>query len=338
MTRARISVLATGGTIASAGAGGAATTVYSVTTGVDQLLDAIPDAATLADVSGEQVSNVPSHELTSRDVLGLARRIARLQAEGACDGIVVTHGTDTIEETAFLLDCVLPLAIPVVLTGAMRPGSAISADGPRNLINAIRVAASADAIGRGVLVTLNDRIGAARDVVKAHTTAVDAFHCGEAGWKGAIEGEVARFFAPPLPRAPARFDLASIDRLPEVAIIFGHQDMPIWMFDAALERGVQGIVFGATGNGSMPGPVRAAAARCRDAGVPVVRASRTGGGAVTPRPDDVDEGLIPAGDFNPQKARVLLGLGLTETSEPAALRELFAGRQDGLARNFSSGA
>lgn len=103
MTQARITVLATGGTIASAGAGGAATTVYTVTTGVDQLLDAVPDAATLADVSGEQVTNVPSHELTSRDVLGLARRIARLQTEGACDGIVVTHGTDTIEETAFLL-------------------------------------------------------------------------------------------------------------------------------------------------------------------------------------------------------------------------------------------
>ncbi|WGF89592.1 asparaginase [Marinivivus vitaminiproducens] len=324
MNRPRISVLATGGTIASAGASPTATTVYAIASGVEQLLAAVPAAADLATLSGEQIANVPSHELTSHDGLRLARRIRALQRSGQCDGVVVTHGTDTIEETAFLLDRVLPDGFPVVLTGAMRPASAVSADGPLNLINAIRIAALPQAAGRGVLVTLNERIGAARHVAKRHTTAVDAFDGGEAGWAGAIRGERVTFFAPPAVPAGPRFDLGTIEALADVVVLHGHQDMPAWMFDAAIERGVRGIVFAATGNGSMPGPVRAAAARCRARGVLVVRASRTGGGAVTPRPDDAEQGLIPAGGLNPQKARILLALALTRTDEPDAVRDLFA--------------
>jgi L-asparaginase len=311
MGKSRITILTTGGTIAASGADAAATTIYAIDPARNPVMDLIDMLRPTADVTLEPFCHVPSHDLTMRDVLALARRIEALQAGSGADGIVVTHGTDTLEETAFVLDLVLAPGSPVVLTGAARPSSALSADGPLNLLNAVRVAISPDAAGRGVLTCMSDRIGAARFIAKRHTSAPDAFRSDEQGFVGAVNGAEIDFFSRAGAREAPRFRLDSIGGdLPRVTIVYGHLGMDSRMIKLAIQDGASGIVVAATGNGSMPAAIKPALAQARDAGIPVVRASRVGSGAVSAAPVDTEYGTIPAGWLNPQKARLLLMLAL----------------------------
>jgi L-asparaginase len=316
MSKPRISILTTGGTIAASGADATATTIYTIDPLRNPVMDLMASLRPVADVSLEQFCHVPSHDLDLETVLALARRIQALREGGGTDGIVVTHGTDTLEETAFLLDLVLAPSGPVVLTGAARPSSALSADGPLNLLNAVQVAAHPEAAGQGVLTCLNDRIGAARFIAKAHTSAPDAFRSNEQGFLGAVNGAELTFFARGRARKEAPFRLDTIGVLPRVAVIFGHLGMDARMMELAIQDGASGIVVAATGNGSMPAAIKPVLAQARDSGIVVVRASRVGSGAVSAAPVDAEYGTIPAGWLNPQKARLLLILALGQGAGP----------------------
>ncbi len=317
----RIAILALGGTIASLGAGADATTVYKLDPDRNPVIEAAAGLAQIADVTTEAVAHLISIDIPVALVLQLSRRIAAIFAEDAADGVVVTQGTDTLEETAYLLDLTLPRGRPVVLTGAMRPASALSADGPLNLHNAVRLAAHPDAAGRGVLVCLNDRIGAARSIAKAHTSAPDAFQAVDAGFAGRITGGRIEFFAGPPPQGP-HFAPGTTDEVPQVEIIHSHLGMSSAMLDAALDAGAAGIVIAGTGNGSVAEALKPGLIRAREAGVPVVRASRVAGGAVTGNTVDDDHGCFPAGSLSPQKARLLLMLALREIRDSETLAAL----------------
>lgn len=318
-------MLATGGTIAAAAASPDETVTYDIARDVGALLKAVPPLLEVAEVRGEQVLNLPSSEIDDAALLAIARRVDAVVRADDADGVVVTHGTDTLEETAYFLDLVVGGRKPVALTGALRPASALGADGPRNLFAAVRVAAAPGATDRGVLVVLNDRIAGARSVTKARTSGLDAFRAPEEGFAGAVAGDEVVFFQPPRPRrAPFASLAAGPSDLPRVDIVYGHQGMGTRPFDAAIDDGAAGIVYAATGNGTLPATVRSAAARAAAAGVVFVRASRTGGGVVSERPFDTGLGTVAAGSLNPQKARVLLRLALTRTRDSAAVRRLFA--------------
>jgi L-asparaginase len=320
--RPRVTILAMGGTIASFGASNAATTAYKLDPARNPVLEAASGLADLANVTAEVVAHLPSHDISVAQVLGLARRIADLFARDAADGVVVSHGTDTLEETAYLLDLMLPHGMPVVLTGAMRPASALSADGPLNLFNAVRLSAHPEAARRGVLVCLNDRIGAARSIAKTHTSALDAFQAADAGFVGRITGERLEFFGGPLPAGP-QFPPGDSDEVPTVEIVVAHLGMTARALEAALDGGAAGVVIAGTGNGSVAEVLKPSLGRAREAGIPVVRASRVAGGMVSSNVVDKEFGCIPAGPLSPQKARLLLLMALRATRDIDRIAEIF---------------
>jgi L-asparaginase len=323
----RIRLLATGGTIAGAQTGGDQRGYKAATLSMDALIAAVPQLATLAAIEVEQVAAIGSQDMDDATWLKLATRAqAALDAPGI-DGIVITHGTDTMEETAFFLNLVLRTEKPVVLVGAMRPATAISADGPMNLYNAIAVAAHPDTRARGVLVVANDEIHFAREVSKTNTTQVGTFRATHRGLAGLVNAGRLHLYAPPVRRHTAASEFAGAlpSTLPRVDIVYAHAGMGREAIDAAVRAGARGIVIAGMGDGNLAAVAVTAAADAVQAGVAVVRSSRTGGGVVE-RNIEVDDdrlGFIAADELNPQKSRVLLMLGLTVTQDPRVLQETF---------------
>lgn len=323
----RIRLLATGGTIAGAHVGDARRGYQAGTLSIDALIAAVPQLATLARLEVEQVAAIGSQDMSEAVWLKLAARATAALATPEIAAVVITHGTDTMEETAFFLNLVVRSEKPVVLVGAMRPANAISADGPMNLFNAIAVAAHPEARGRGVLVVANDEIHFAREVAKTNTTQLGTFRATHRGLAGVVNAGRLHFYAPPVRRHTTRseFSVDDLAALPRVDIVYAHAGMGRELIDAAVRAGARGLVIAGVGDGNLGAPALAAAAEAARAGVAVVRSSRTGGGVVE-RNIEVDDdrfGFIAADELNPQKARVLLMLGLTRTSDPGALQELF---------------
>ena len=321
----RVVILGTGGTIAAAATASTNTTDYALALGIEAVLAAVPEMQSYARVSAEQVVNLPSQEVDNTTLLPLARRINALLASDDVDGVVVTHGTDTMEETAYFLNLVVKSIKPVVVVGAMRPSTALSADGRLNLLNAVKVAAAPHATGKGVLIVLNDRIGAARLTVKTHTTAIDAFSALESGFIGTVIGANVDFHAQVL-RAHTihtEFNVASIATLPQVDIVYGYQNAGRYLIDAAIDAGAKGIIYAATGNGTLSEAAKRGAASAREHGVVFVRSTRVGGGSVTPHRVDAELGTVGANSLNPQKARILLSLTLTLTSDSQRVQTYF---------------
>jgi L-asparaginase len=286
---------------------------------VGALLAELPELATIADVTAVELPNVPSHALGLDGALDVARAVRGLAADPAVAGVVVTHGTNTLEETAFLLDLVTPPGTPVVVTGAMRPATGLSADGPMNLLNAVRLAADPAARERGVLVLLDDTIHAARDATKASATRLSAFRNGDLGPLGFVEGDGAVLFHHTVEPWAARgaFDPAAVDALPRVDIVVSYLGADGALVDAAVAAGAAGIVSAGTGAG-YPTPAESEALeRAAARGVVVCQATRVPSGRVTPRP-----GLVTAGSLNPWKARLLLSLALTRTRDAAQIQRL----------------
>uniref|UniRef100_UPI003342169B asparaginase n=1 Tax=Castellaniella defragrans TaxID=75697 RepID=UPI003342169B len=317
---ARLVLLGTGGTIAATAARASQLTDYAVTEGIDAMLAAVPGAGALGDIRCEQIFNVDSRQLTAARVLRLARRIDVLLRDPAVDGVVVTHGTDTLEETAFFLHLTVRHPKPVVLVGAMRPGSALSADGPLNLYNALLVARDPRSRDCGILVAMNDRILAARHAAKGHTTRVDAFGAEGPGTLGWISDGVVRIAQRPILPAAAPFSLTGLRNLPKVDILYDHQDAGEHLYRAAIEAGVAGIVVAGLGNGSLSPAAMRGCARARRHGILCVRASRVPHGAVTAKASDARGHLLAAHGLNPQQARILLRLALVHGLNAAAIR------------------
>jgi L-asparaginase len=326
--RANIVILATGGTIAGTGATSTTTVGYTAATvGVERLIAAVPELKNVANVRGEQVMQIASENMNNDAWLKLAKRVNALLAQGDVDGIVITHGTDTIEETAYFLNLTVKSRKPVVIVGAMRPSTAISADGPINLYNAVLLAAAPEAAGKGVLVALNDQINAAREVTKTNTSSLDTFRTPELGFLGYIQGNRAFFYRAPLRRhtADTEFDIVKLDALPQVDIVYGYANVNRVALDAFVAAGARGVIHAGVGDGSLAAPVQAGLVDARKKGVLIVRSSRVGQGIVARNGEANDDQLdfVVADTLNPQKARILLMLALTKTNSSADIQRMF---------------
>lgn len=319
-------ILATGGTIAGVAPSATETKEYKAgVINVESLLRSVPGIEKIANITGEQVVNIDSSQMTAGIWLTLADRVNGLLSGKDVDGIVITHGTDTMEETAFFLNLVVKSEKPVVIVGSMRPSTAVSADGPLNLLNGVVLAASREAGGRGVLVALNERISGARDVTKTNTTAVDTFSSRELGCLGYILDNRVYFLQQTERRhtTGSEFSVRGLKSLPRVDILYGHAGGSRELADASVKAGAKGIVHAGVGNGGIFPAVKTALKDAADAGVVVVRSSRTGSGIVTPYAEYDRLGFVSAGSLNPQKARILLMLALTKTSDPKEIQRMF---------------
>ena len=323
-----IYILATGGTIAGKAASEAATTGYEAgAIGIADLLAAVPELRHVADVEGEQIAAIDSKDMNSAIWLRLASRCNELLARADVAGIVITHGTDTMEETAYFLHLTVHSAKPIVLTGAMRPATALSADGPMNLLQAVRVAADDEAAGKGVLIVLNGTIEGARDAVKMHTTSLDTFRSPEMGALGSVQDGEPVFYRSPLRRhtAQSAFSVEGIAALPRVAILYAHADDDGFLVEAARKAGCQGIVYAGMGNGSIPKRAEAALAEAAAEGIAIVRSTRSAAGRVTRAEASYEaHGFIASDTLNPAKARILLQLALLKTNDTEAIRTMFS--------------
>lgn len=322
-----IAVVATGGTIAgaqkSSGERGYTAGAFSI----DVLIQAVPQLKEIADTSGEQLVKIGSQDMNDAVWLKLPKRVNELLKSDAVDAVVVTHGTDTMEETSYFLDLVVKSGKPVVLVGSMRPATAVSADGPGNLYDAVAVAADAEAKNRGVLVVLNDEVHAARNVYKTNTTQVDTFKSPDRGPVGHVDSGMVELFQMPAGKRTlqSEFSIDAVDALPKVDIVYAYTNMGSELIDAAVKAGAKGIVVAGVGNGNMTAEALEALSDARKQGVVVVRSTRLPSGSVT-RNAEVDDdklGFVVSEDLKPSKARVLLKLALTKTIDPARIQEMF---------------
>ena len=322
-----VKILATGGTIAGTAASSTQLTGYKAgDIGIQTLLNAVPEVNNIAVVSGEQVANIDSKDMTGGLWLKLAERCNKLFASDEVKGIVITHGTDTLEETAYFLNLTVHSDKPVVLTGAMRPATAVSADGPLNLLQAVRLAAEPEAKGKGVLVALNEQILGARDVTKTNTENVATFKAPELGFMGYFAAGEPYFYNASTRRhtVNAEFETAGIEVLPRVFIIYGHADGAPELIEAAVKAGARGIIYAGTGNGSIHKYDEKPLYDAQAAGIVVVRSSRVGNGRVVPGENIWEEHHFINGDtLSPQKARILLQLALTKTNDTAEIQRIF---------------
>jgi L-asparaginase len=326
--KANIVILATGGTIAGAAASGTQSSYTSGAVTIDAMVDAVPGIKDLANIKGEQISNVGSQDISFAIMLKLAKRINELLPTNDVDGIVVTHGTDTMEETAYFLNLTVKSDKPVVMVGSMRPSTAVSADGPLNLYNAVAVAADPNARGRGVLVVMNDWIHGAHSLTKTSTTAVQTFMSPLRGLVGVTAYGKDDFYSNPQWKhtTQSEFDISNVTSLPRVDIIFGCADMSPDLIDASVNDGAKGIVIAGVGNGNMNKASLDAAAAAAKKGVVVVRSSRVATGNVGRNVEVKDDelGFVASDELNPQKSRILLSLALLKSRTSAELQQLFA--------------
>jgi L-asparaginase len=322
-----VMILATGGTIAGAqpkpGEAGYKAGSFSV----ESLIQGVPGMEKIATVKGEQIASIGSQDMNDAVWIKLARRVNELQARPDVDGIVITHGTDTMEETGYFLNLVTKGDKPVVLVGSMRPATAISADGPMNLYNGTAVAVDPAAKGRGVLVVLNDDVHYARESAKTNSTSLQTFHSPNRGLAGTVLFGKARFYSPPVPKhtSGSAFAGAVPDALPKVFIVYAYANVGKEQVDAAVAAGAQGIVLAGVGDGNATAPMIEALSAAAKKGVVVVRSTRVGSGTVARNVelDDDKLGFVAAMELNPPKARVLLQQALTKTKDVAAVQKYF---------------
>jgi L-asparaginase len=325
----KIKILATGGTIAGAQASQADAGYKSGAFSVDQLITAVPQMTNIAVLSGEQVASIGSQTMNHEVWLKLAARVNAVLKSDDTDGVVITHGTDTMEETGYLLSLVVKSEKPVVLVGSMRPATAISADGPINLYNAVALAGSPEARGRGALVLLNDTIHYARECQKMHTTRMDTFHSPNRGIAGMMNTGKAFFYSANTVRHTTRSEFSldglTVANLPRVEVVYSYANLGGDLIDALVEKGVKGIVLAGVGDGNTTDAALAALEKAAKKGVAVVRCSRTGAGVVDRNVEVNDDklGFIAGMELNPQKARILLMLALSKSADVKKLQEYF---------------
>jgi|SRR5262245_29850152 len=323
----RVVILATGGTIAGAQPKEGDPGYKAGSVSVEALIQAAPGVDKLARLDGEQIASIGSQDMNDEVWFKLAKRANELLARPDVAGIVVTHGTDTLEETGFFLDLVLKTDKPVVLVGSMRPATSTSPDGPLNLYNAVAVAADPGARGLGVLVVVNDDLHAARDIQKTNTTDVQTFTSPNRGQLGEAYYGKPRYFNKPTNRhtSKSEFSLDGLTKLPRVDIVYAHENADGALVRAAVAAGSAGIVLAGVGDGNATKAMIDALAEAAKKGVVVVRSTRVGSGLVR-RNIELDDdalGFVASMELNPQKARILLRMGLTKTKDAAQIQRYF---------------
>jgi L-asparaginase len=325
----RVAIFLTGGTIDSVGSDRLDIAFYLETNrrlSAEELFRRVPELDTLASITRVPFRRVPSHALVDADWLELARTIQGVFDRDEADGVVITHGTNTLEETAYFLHLTLKTDRPVVLVGSMRPASAMSGDGELNLVNAVRVAADPASRGRGVLVVLNDTIHSARDVTKTATFRVETFQARDLGPLGYADGDgnIGYYHRPErLHTLGTDFDVATLQELPRVDIVVSYVGADATVIDALVAAGARGLVSAGTGAGRPTPAEDAALDRAVAAGVAVCQSSRVGSGRVARGPSLLARGIVAADNLTPWKARALLALALTRSNDPAAIQRYF---------------
>lgn len=326
-----VAVIGTGGTIAGLSDDRLDTLNYGATgrfMHVDELLATVPELARVGHIKPVAYKNLDSMQLGPTDWLALAALVRQVERDTpGLNGIVITHGTASLEETAFFLNLAVKVSVPVVVAGAMRPASALGSDGGANLLAAVRVAGSPLARGMGVLVVLNDEINAARDVTKTSNLRVQTFRTPDFGMLGMADADAVAFYRRPMRRcAPdTEFDVAGIEALPRVDIVPAYGGADGALVEAAVAAGAQGLVSAGFPSGA-PSPLqKQALLSAAKAGVVVVQASRAGSGRVPPGTESLRRsGFVGSDTLTPPKARILLMLALTRTSDPGDVRRMFA--------------
>jgi len=323
-----IAVLATGGTIAGAQSDATSAGYKAGSFSVNDLLGAVPQLARIADIRAEQIANVGSQNMTHAVWHALAARVDALCQDASVAGIVITHGTDTLEETAYFLSLVVQHDKPVVLVGAMRPATALGAEGPANLYNAVALARHPDARGRGPLVVMNEDVHYAREIQKIASAGLCAFASPNRGRAGVMHGGVPCFYSrnTTTHSTQSEFSLALLESAgwPRVDIVYAHANLQADVIDFLADT-AEGIVLAGVGDGNATDVAIDALSRAATNGVAVVRSSRTGSGFVA-RDVELDDGglgFIAARDLNPQKARILLMLALSVTRDTDAVQAIF---------------
>jgi L-asparaginase len=329
MTLPKVAFIGTGGTMASLGRGpldiydyGAAGNVMHAA----EILAKWPETALVADVMAVRYRNIPSTAIGFADWKALAAQCVQLVADHPdLAGIVIGHGTATLEETAYFLNLTVKVPIPVVVVGAQRPSSGLSSDAGMNLVNAIRTAASPEARGMGVLVVLNDEIQAAREVTKTSTSRMQTFRSPDFGVLGQADGDAIVFYRRPIRRhAPdTEFDVATLGALPRVDIAYAYAGGDGVAVRAFVAAGAKGIVSAGFAPGFTAPAEAEALKQAREAGVIVMQCTRAGSGRVPPTTRLKQSGLLLADNLTPQKARLLLALALTVTSDPDEIARIF---------------
>ncbi|GAA5008405.1 type II asparaginase [Acinetobacter puyangensis] len=329
MAKPNVTIVATGGTIAGAGADATNSATYSAAkVPVDTLLNAVPQIQNLANVKGVQALQIASESISDKELLTIARQVNELVKKDDVNGVVITHGTDTLEETAFFLNLVIHTDKPIVVVGSMRPSTAISADGPLNLYGAVALAASPESRAKGVLIFMNDSIFAARDTSKRINIHTNAFG-SQWGALGMIVESKPYWFREGIKRSTnkSEFNIDQIkgDSLPLVQITYGSDSMTPIAYDAYAKAGVKAIVHAGTGNGSVPNYLVDTFKQLRSGGMQIIRSSRVADGFVlrnAEQPDDKYDWVV-AHDLNPQKARLLTALALTKTTDTKEIQRMF---------------
>ncbi|MEA2622490.1 MAG: L-asparaginase [Chloroflexota bacterium] len=325
----RVALIVTGGTIDSVGVDRLDLAWYieaGKRLGEGELLEQLPELAQVADVEEVPFRRIPSQAITFQDWIDLVRLIESIFAEDKADGVVITHGTNTLEETAYFLHLTLKTDKPVVLVGSMRPSSGLSADGYLNVLNAVRVAGDPQSAGMGVLVVLNDTIHSARDVTKTATYRVETFQGRDLGPLGYADndGRVLYYHRPLRPHTTeTEFNVDSLGDLPRVDIVVSYVGADGTAIDAAVAAGAKAIVSAGTGAGRPTPGEDDALARARAQGVLVCQSTRVGSGRTVQSPKARDRGDVGADNLQPWKARILLTLGLARTSDPQDIQRLF---------------
>ncbi|CAI6088534.1 unnamed protein product [Clonostachys chloroleuca] len=319
-----ITIYATGGTIAgSAGSADQTTGYQSGALGIKTLIEAVPQLCNVSNVRGIQIVNVDSGDINSTILTNLTQHIQKDLDNPLIQGAVVTHGTDTLEESAFFLDLTIASEKPVVVVGSMRPATALSADGPINLLSAVKLAVNKNAKGRGTMIVLNDRIASARFTVKTNANAVDTFKAEEQGFLGVLENINPLFFYPPSrPLGHHYFNIttrAFQTPMPKVDVLYGHQEVSPEIFQAAVDNGAKGIVLAGLGAGYWPSAaLKSLEEVVNKTGIPVVASRRTAWGYV-----EGQEWGINAGYLNPSKSRIQLQLALENKLSNQEIRSIF---------------
>lgn len=324
-TSPRVIILATGGTIAGSGESSTKAAYTAGKVPIDDLLSAVPQIHDLGKITGEQIASIGSQDMNVVTWLKLSKRINEIFKNNEADAVVVTHGTDTQEETSYFLDLTVMSDKPVVIVGAMRPSTAMSQDGNRNLLDAVMVAASPNSQGRGVIVAMDEKIFDARDVTKTSTTNLETFQSRNFGPIGLIYDGKVNYYYQSLRNPSKKFDVTKLTSLPQVEIVYGYADASATTVTCLATGNVKGLVYAGMGNGNFNEPVGKALAEAAKSGILVCRAGRAGSGRITLENEvkDADLGFVVSDDLNPQKARVLLMLSLTQTSDRAKVQENF---------------
>jgi len=321
----RVVILATGGTIAGSAASSVQASYAPGVQNIEVIIASVPEIQSLATLKGIQVCNISSQNMEEKIWLELWRIADSLFTNDLCDGIVITHGTDTMEETAYFLNLTLRHTKPVVITGAMRPATSISADGPFNLYNAVAIAASPLAQNKGIMVTMNDYIFCANDVTKNNTVNTNAFTCPNLGPLGYMREGVPTFYRKNrfIHTASSEFDISGLAELPIVEIVLSYAFASDAAINAVIDSGAQGIVIAGVGHGNFNRPIAMAMKKAIAQNIAIVRSSRIPTGGVDFAAEEYNPQWPVCLNKSPQKARILLMLALTKTTNPTEIQHYF---------------